>query len=53
MVTEVVSIVSEKVTEIEELTETEVPESEGEVDETIGGVLSGTVPVVNPLLIVH
>ena len=40
MVTEVVSIVSEKVTEIEELTETEVSESEGEVDETVGGVVS-------------
>ena len=49
MVTEVVSIVSEKVTEMVELTETEVSESDGDVEETVGEVVSGSVPVVNPL----
>ena len=38
--TEVISIASEKVTEIDEEIETEVSESEGDVDDTVGGVLS-------------
>ena len=50
VVTEVVSIASEKVTEIVEVTPTNVSESDGEVDETVGGccvsssgsVVSGT-----------
>ena len=49
VVTEVVSIVSEKVTEMLSLIETEVWLSVGEVEEIIGGVVSGWVPVVNPL----
>ncbi len=40
VVTDVVSIASEKVTEIVEVTTTEVSESDGEVDETVGGVVS-------------
>ena len=40
VVTEVVSIASEKVTEIDEETETDVSESEGEVEETVGAVVS-------------
>ena len=36
--TEVVSIDSEKVTEIDEESETDVSESEGEVEETVGGI---------------
>ena len=48
MVTEVVSIASEKVTEMFELIETEVSESAGEVDVTVGAVVSTVVPVVNP-----
>jgi hypothetical protein len=40
VVTEVVSIASEKVTEIVEVTTTDVSESDGEVDETAGGVVS-------------
>ena len=43
--TEVVSIVSEKVTEMVELTETEVSESDGEVDDTVGEVVSVVVGV--------
>ena len=38
--TEVVSIDSEKVTEIDEESETDVSESEGEVEETVGAVVS-------------
>ena len=38
-----VSIDSEKVTEIDELTETEVSPSDGEVEDTLGGVVSGVV----------
>ena len=49
----VVSIVSEKVTEIVEFTETEVSESDGDVEETVGDVLSDNVLVVNPLDVVH
>ena len=44
-----VSIVSEKVTEMVELTETEVSESDGDVEETVGDVVSDNVPVVNPI----
>ena len=40
VVTNVVSIVSENVTVIEELTETEVSELVGEEDETVGEVVS-------------
>ena len=36
-----------------EVTETEVSLSEGDVDETVGGVVSGSVPVVNPEDVVH
>ena len=38
VVTELVSIVSEKVTETFDVIETEVSPSEGELDETVGGV---------------
>ena len=38
--TELVSIVSEKVTETFDVIETEVSPSEGELDETVGGVVS-------------
>ena len=37
---ELVSIVSEKVTETVDVIETEVSPSEGELDETVGGVVS-------------
>ena len=47
VVTNVVSIVSENVTEMVEVTETEVSLSEGDVDETVGGVVS--VEVVTPM----
>ena len=40
VVTELVSIASEKVTETFDVIETEVSESEGELDDTIGGVVS-------------
>ena len=40
VVTELVSIVSEKVTETFDVIETEVSESEGELDDTVGGVVS-------------
>ena len=43
VVTEVVSIDSEKVTEIDEVTETEVSSSDGEVEDTVGGVVSVVV----------
>ena len=48
VVTNVVSIDSEKVTEMEEFTETEVSLSDGDVEETDGDVVSGSIPVVNP-----
>ena len=48
VVREVVSIVSEKVTEMVELTETEVSELDGEVEETVGAVVS-TVKEVRQL----
>ena len=38
--TELVSIVSEKVTETVDVFETEVSPSEGELDDTVGGVVS-------------
>ena len=38
--TELVSIVSEKVTETFDVIETEVSPSEGELDDTVGGVVS-------------
>ena len=47
VVTELVSIVSEKVTETFDVIETEVSPSEGELDDTVGGVVS--VVVVVPL----
>ena len=37
---ELLSIVSEKVTETFDVIETEVSESEGELDDTVGGVVS-------------
>ena len=40
VVTNVVSIDSENTTEMEELTETEVSPLDGEVEETVGGVVS-------------
>ena len=42
---ELVSIVSEKVTETFDVIETEVSPSEGELDETVGGVVSVVVVV--------
>ena len=53
VVTNVVSIDSENVTVIEELTENEVSLSDGDVEETDGGVVSGSIPVVNPEDVVH
>ena len=43
VVTELVSIVSEKVTETFDVIETEVSPSEGELDDTVGGVVSVVV----------
>ena len=40
VVTELVPIVSEKVTETFDVIETEVSPSEGELDDTVGGVVS-------------
>ena len=45
----VVSIASEKVTEIDDETNTEDSESEGEDEETVGAVVSGVLEVVNPV----
>ena len=45
VVTELVSIVSEKVTETVDVIETEVSPSEGELDDTVGGVVSVVVVV--------
>jgi len=50
VVTELVSIVSEKVTETFDVIETEVTPSEGELDETVGGVVSVVVVVLSVLL---
>ena len=46
VVTELVSIVSEKVTETFDVIETEVSPSEGELDETVGGVVSVLLDVL-------
>jgi hypothetical protein len=43
VVTEVLSIASEKVTEIDDEIGTEVSESDGEVEETVGDVVSVVV----------
>ena len=53
VVTNVVSIDSENITEMVEVTETEVSLSEGDVDETVGGVVSVSIPVVKPVDAVH
>ena len=53
MVTNVVSIDSENTTDMEELTDTEVSEFVGVEDETVGDVVSGSIPVVNPEDVVH
>ena len=53
VVTDVASIDSENITEMVEVTETEVSLSEGDVDETVGVVVSGAIPVVNPEEVVH
>ena len=49
VVTVVVSIASLKVTAMVELTETEVAESAGEEEETVGAVVSGVLEVVKPV----
>ena len=49
VVTELVSIVSEKVTETFDVIETEVSPSEGELDDTVGGVVSVVVVVLSEL----
>ena len=46
VVTNVVSIDSENVTEIDVLVETEVFPLDGEVEETVGGVVSVTIRVI-------
>ena len=53
VVIEVASIDSEKVTEMELLMLTAVAASSGEVEATVGGVVSVVVPVVNPLVCVY
>ena len=45
VVTELVSIVSEKVTETVDVIETDVSPSDGELDDTVGGVVSVVVVV--------
>ena len=47
----VVSITSEKVADMDELTATNVPESEGEVEETVGAVVSVVLSVVVVVLV--
>ena len=49
---ELVSIVSEKVTETFDVIETEVSPSEGELDETVGGVVSVVVVVSSSVVVV-
>ena len=49
VVTVVASIASLKVITIVEFTETEVSESAGEVEETVGAVVSGVLEVVKPV----
>ena len=46
VVTELVSIVSEKVTDTFDVNETEVSPSEGELDDTVGGVVSVLLDVL-------
>ena len=46
---ELVSIVSEKITETVDVIETEVSPSEGELDDTVGGVVSVVVVVLSVL----
>ena len=46
VVTELVSIVSEKVTETVDVIETDVSPSEGELDDTVGGVVSVLLDVL-------
>ena len=53
VVTVGVSIASLKVTAMVELNETEVAESEGEVEETVGAVVSGVLEVVKPVECVY
>ena len=50
---ELVSIVSEKVTETFDVIETRVSPSEGELDDTVGGVVSVVVVVVVSLSVVE
>ena len=52
VVTELVSIVSEKVTETFDVIETEVSPSEGELDVTVGGVVSVVVVVSSVVVVV-
>jgi len=52
VVTELVSIVSEKVTETFDVIETEVSPSDGELDETVGGVVSVVVVVSSSVVVV-
>jgi hypothetical protein len=40
VVTKLLSIASEKVTEMDELIDTDVLESDGEIEETVGAVMS-------------
>ena len=49
VVTELLSIVSEKVTETFDVIETEVSPSEVELDDTVGGVVSVVVVVLSVL----
>ena len=51
VVTELVSIVSEKVTETFDVIETEVSPSDGELDETDGGVVSVVVVVLSSVVV--
>ena len=46
VVTELVSIVSEKVTETVDVIETDVSPSDGELDDTVGGVVSVLLDVL-------
>ena len=51
VVTELLSIVSEKVTETFDVIETEVSPSEGELDDTVGGVVSVVVVVLSSVVV--
>ena len=50
--TELVSIVSEKITETFDVIETEVSPSEGKLDDTVGGVVSAVVVVLSSVVVV-